>query len=147
MRHNHPTMSTTEPDRTRTRTFVAAPISDSLVAEMDRVHQTLRQAESPRRHAREGVDLILRITEECLDYYFLRSTERLGFGAMAQQAVKMGLKTSMSGIGMFVRQLGKSMSDQQVLDLADMVEEMLLEVEIEEDDREDAGGERVGSEG
>ncbi|MEM8934707.1 MAG: hypothetical protein AAGE94_26160 [Acidobacteriota bacterium] len=116
---------------TITQTYTAAPITPELVAEIDRVHTMIRQADDPRRHARDGIDLVLRMTSECLDYYFLRSTRRLGFGPVAQQAVKMGLKTALSGIGVFVRQLGKAMSAEQILTLTDMIEEMLLEVEID----------------
>jgi hypothetical protein len=108
--------------------YIASPIPAELAADMERVLAEIRAAEHPRDHREAGVDLIIRLTDASLDYYFLRSVEVLGLGALAQQLTRMGLKTATSGIAMFVRQVGKSMTDQQILQLAEMIEGLVLEV-------------------
>ena len=114
--------------------YIAAPISPELAAEMESVLERIRTADRPEDHRQAGVELIIRLTEECLDYYFLRSVEVLGLGKLTLQATRMGLKTASSGIAMFVRRAGKSMTAEQILQLTDMVEELVLEVPDADDE-------------
>ena len=109
--------------------YIAAPVPSELAAEMDDLVARIRAADRPSRLSREGSDLILRLTESCLDHYFLRSVDLLGLGPVAYQATRIGLKTALSGIAVFVRQLSRMMSDDQVRKLADLVEDLVLEVE------------------
>ncbi|MEM8994744.1 MAG: hypothetical protein AAGF23_08120 [Acidobacteriota bacterium] len=109
--------------------YIAAPISPELAQEMDDLLRRIRASEKPSRLSREGADFIMRLTETCLDYYYLRSVKALGLGMVATQATRVGLKTAVSGISVFVKQASRMMSDEQVRTLADLVEDLVLEVE------------------
>ena len=109
--------------------YIAAPIPQEMAEEMDDLLRRIRSAEKPSRLSREGADVIMRLTEVCLDYYYLRSVKALGLGTVAYQATRMGLKTAVSGISVFVKQSSRMMNDEQVLRLADLVEELILEVD------------------
>ncbi|MEM1207210.1 MAG: hypothetical protein AAGN66_28505 [Acidobacteriota bacterium] len=109
--------------------YIAAPISAETAADMERVLAAIRASDNPVEHRREGIDMVLRLTAECLDHYFLHGAEQLGLGAVARQTVRLGLKSANGGIGVFVRQLGKMMSGPQLVVLADLVEGLVLEVE------------------
>ena len=105
----------------------AAEIPDELAEELQELVAEVRAAERPSRHAGDGADLILRLTEACLDDYFLRSVRQLGLGMMSESAVRLGLRTASGGIALFVRRLAGGMSDEQVLKLADLLEAKLFE--------------------
>lgn len=105
----------------------AAEIPPELAAELRELVAEVRAAERPARHAGAGADLILRLTNACLDDYFLRSVRRLGLGMVAESAVRLGLRTAGGGIALFVKRLAGMMSDEQVLELADLMEEKLFE--------------------
>ena len=105
----------------------AAEIPDELAEELRELVAEVRAAEHPARHAGDGADLILRLTEACLDDYFLRSARELGFGAVMESAVRLGLRTASGGIALFVKRLAGRMSDAQVRKLADLMEDKLFE--------------------
>lgn len=105
----------------------AAEIPPELAGELKELVAEVRAAERPARHAGAGADLILRLTNACLDDYFLRSARELGLGMMGESAVRLGLRTASGGIALFVRRLAGLMSDEQVLKLADLMEEKLFE--------------------
>lgn len=109
--------------------YIASPISSEMAKELDDLLIRIRASEKPSRLSRDGADVIMRLTETSLDYYFLRSVKALGLGTVAYQATRMGLKTAVTGISVFVKQASRMMSDQQVLKLADLVEELILEVD------------------
>ncbi|MEM1176780.1 MAG: hypothetical protein AAGM22_00420 [Acidobacteriota bacterium] len=109
--------------------YIAAPISPEMAQEMDDLLNRIRTSDKPSRLSRDGADFIMRLTETCLDYYYLRSVKALGLGLMATKATQVGLKTAVSGISVFVKQASRMMSDEQVIKLADLVEELVLEVE------------------
>ena len=109
-------------------TYIGAPISPGLARDIEDFGTKVRTAERPRDHRSEGVNLILRMTRENLDYYFLRSVDLLGVGGLTKKSVKLGLDTSLRGIGMFVKATARAMSDEQIVHLTHLVEDLLLEV-------------------
>lgn len=110
-------------------TYIGAPISPELAQGLDEFFLKVRAAERPRDHRAEGVNLILRMTQESLDYYFLRSVDLLGVGSLAKKGVSLGLSTALRGISVFVKATGRAMSDEQIVQLTHLVEDLVLEVE------------------
>ena len=110
----------------------AADIPEDLGREVHRMIETVRDDPHPARHARHGVELILRLTESNLDYYFVESARRLGLGMVALSSIRLGLRTALGGISMFVKGLSGILSDEQVRRLAELMDDMLV---VEEDGR------------
>lgn len=108
--------------------FLASPIAPDLASELEALLVAIRQADDPTLHRAAAADLIIRLTDASLDYFFLRGVDRLGLGLIAKQATSLGLKTASGGIALFVRRLGKTMTADQVRHLADLIEELILEV-------------------
>lgn len=121
-------------------TYIGSPISSELAQDLDAFFVRVRAADRPRDHRSEGIDLILRMTRESLDYYFLRSVDLLGIGTLSKKAVKLGLDTSVRGISVFVKSIGRAISDEQVVKLSHLVEDLVLEVEDDEGDETDSDG-------
>jgi hypothetical protein len=108
--------------------YIAAPLPDELAQELDRFLADARSLPDPTSLREKGADLIIRLTNQCLDHYFLRGVERLGLGMISRQATSLGLKSASAGIALFVRRIAGSMSGDQIRKLADLMEELILEV-------------------
>jgi hypothetical protein len=109
-----------------TRYRFAAELPEELGRELQALAVEVRAAERPSRLAGRGADLILRLTEANLDYYFIRSARRLDVGMVSQSAIRLGLRTAMGGISVFVKGLAHALSDDQVRRLAELLDEMLI---------------------
>lgn len=114
-------------------TYIGAPITPGLARDIEAFGTKVRAADRPRDHRSEGVDLILRMTRENLDYYFLRSVDLLGVGSLSKKGVKLGLDTSLRATGVFVKATARALSDEQIVQLTHLVEDLLLEVGDDED--------------
>ncbi len=108
--------------------YVAAPLSAELAGELESFLKQARELPDPTTLRQGGADLIIRITNECLDHYFLRAVDKLGLGLISRQATSLGLKSASAGISLFVRRIAGSMNADQIRKLADIVEELILEV-------------------
>lgn len=106
--------------------YFAAEISKKLAQEVEGTIDRMRQAASPEEHREEGAELILRLTEACLDAYFLRPVHTLKVGLLSEKATAFGVKAAHRAIGLFVHRIAGSLSGAQVLTLADIIEGMLL---------------------
>lgn len=104
----------------------AADIPEDLGREVRRMIDAVRDDPHPSGHARHGVELILRLTQVNLDYYFVESARRLGLGMVALSSIRLGLRTALGGISMFVKGLAGALSDEQVRRLAERMDEMLI---------------------
>ncbi|MEM9554323.1 MAG: hypothetical protein AAGC60_08700 [Acidobacteriota bacterium] len=114
--------------------YVATAIPDDLARDLDRLLQRIRAAEDATAHRDEGIELIQRLTDAGLEGFFLRPVESMGLGLVARKATAVGLRTASSAIGVFVRRIGRGFTDEQVRALADLLDDMVLEVEEDEPD-------------
>lgn len=108
--------------------YIAAPLSPGLATELEAFLKDARSLPDPTQLRERGVDLILKITGEGLDHYFMRGVEKLGLGTIARQATSLGLKSASAGIGLFVKRIAGSLDANQIRKLADLMEELILEV-------------------
>lgn len=108
--------------------YLAAPLPDELAKELETFLRDARSLPDPTSLREKGADLIIRLTSHSLDHYFLRGVEKLGLGMISRQATSLGLKSASAGIAMFVRRIAGSMSADQIRKLADLMEELILEV-------------------
>lgn len=108
--------------------YIAAPLSPELAKELETFLEKARTLPDPTSLREGGADLIIRLTNASLDHYYLRGVERLGLGLIARQATSLGLKSASAGIALFVRRIAGSMTAEQIRQLADLMEELILEV-------------------
>lgn len=108
--------------------YIAAPLSPALAKELETFLEQARSLPDPTSLRETAADLIIRMTNESLDHYYLRGAERLGLGLISRQATSLGLKSSSAGIALFVRRIAGSLTGDQVRKMADLMEELILEV-------------------
>ncbi|MCP4200969.1 MAG: hypothetical protein GY769_03455 [bacterium] len=104
----------------------AAEIPESLADEVRQTIDRVRASSAPEEHSKEGADLVLRLTEACLDSYFLKPVRALEVGFVAEKATTVGVNAANRAIGLFVRRITGGLSGDQVLKLADLLEGMLF---------------------
>lgn len=112
--------------------YIAAPLSPELAKELETFLGQARSLPDPTALRDKASDLIIRMTNECLDHYYLRGVEKLGLGMIARQATSLGLKSASAGIALFVRRIAGSLDAGQVRKMADLMEELILEVPPED---------------
>ena len=110
---------------------VAFPISDPVKDQAYGVIETIRQAERPRDHVNALTDVIIAMTEEGLEYLFLDSLKFAKVGKFHIQAVQMGVNGARKGLELVGRRALKSMSDEQLLGIANYMEGLVVAVEEE----------------
>ena len=104
----------------------AAEIPKELADEVRASIAQVRDAPAPRELAGEGANLILRLTEACLDSYFVRPVRAMKVGLVAEKATVIGVKAAHRAIALFVRRITGGLSDEQIRTLADQLEGMLF---------------------
>ena len=108
--------------------YIAAPLSPELAKELETFLGEARTQPDPTGLRDKAAELIIRMTNECLDHYYLRGAEKLGLGLISRQATALGLKSASAGIALFVRRIAGSLDGAQVRKMADLIEELILEV-------------------
>lgn len=104
----------------------AAEISRELAQEVEETIEAVRASSSPEDHREAGADLVLRLTEACLEAYFLRPVRALEVGFVSERATTFGVNAANRAIALFVRKITGSLSGEQVLHLADLLDDMLV---------------------
>ena len=108
-------------------TLIAAEIPSDLAAEARDLVGRIREHEDPAELREEGAAMVLELTRAGLDAFFLDPVERLGLGTMTRSMVKVGLGSAAKAIGVFVNRVVGSLSEDQVVEMAELVDRMLIE--------------------
>jgi len=135
-------MSEAIPDETTfaepaTYPVLAARIPQHVADEARQLLARIREADDPRDLRKEGAESVVRLTEIGLEAFFLRPVEAVGLGSITGAMVKLGLKSAAGAIAVFVRRIVGGLSGEQMLAIADLVDERLLDL-VEDDEGEAA---------
>ena len=105
---------------------VAFEISAELRRRCESVIAAVRAAEDPRDHVGELSDVVVEMTDTGLDFYFLHPLQLAEAGRVATGTAKVGLAAARRGIPAVIRRVVASLSDEQVLRIADFIDEILV---------------------
>ncbi len=105
---------------------VAFSISAELRRRCEAVIDAIRQAEDPSDHLDELAEVVVDMTDCGLDFYFLHPLERAGAGRVAKTTTRVGLAAARRGLPAVIRRVMASFTDEQVLEIADFIDEILL---------------------
>ena len=103
--------------------FAVAP---ELAARTEAVIDKLRASEDRKQHVAELVEVVLELTEAGLHFYYLHPLELAGVGLVSRSAAKVGIAAAGKGIPIIVRRVVGSMSDDQLLRIAEFIDRMLV---------------------
>ncbi len=104
----------------------AFEVPPELAARIAAVVDKLRADDDRKQHLPELLKVVLGLTETGLHYYFLYPLELAKVGLVSRSAAKVGIAAAGKGIPVIVRRVVGSMSDDQLLAVADFIDRMLV---------------------
>ncbi len=108
------------------RDLVAFEISPELRQRVEAALAELRAAPDPKTCVPELVGTVLEMTDVGLDYFYLRPLEEVEAGLVARSTAKIGIAAAGKSLPLIVRRVVGSLSKEQLLELADVIEGMLV---------------------
>ncbi len=105
---------------------LAFAISPQQSARTEAVIAKLRADGDRRAHAGELTELVIDLTETGLRSYFLQPLEIAGVGLVSRNVAKLGIATVGKSIPVMVRKILGAMSGEQLLAIAEVMDEMLI---------------------
>lgn len=105
---------------------VAFRISPELLERAETALQQVRENPTRPPHVDALVTVILELTDSGLDYYFLEPLRRIEAGAMSMASARLGIAAAGRGLPTIIRRVVASLDEQQILALADFLDELLV---------------------
>jgi hypothetical protein len=132
-----PTPDATTPEaEPATYPVLAARISQQVADDARDLIARIREADDPRDLRKEGAEGVVKLTEIGLEAFFLRPVVQAGLGSVTAALVRVGLKSAGAAIAVFVRRIVGGLSGEQMLIIADLVEERIVDLVDDEDEEE-----------
>ncbi len=116
-------MTTESPDRENRLGFA---IDNELTCEMLGVIERLRRDPRRKDHVAALVNTVLKLTDVGLREYYVRPLKQADAGTIALATAKVGISTAKKGISVIVNKLLRKMGEQQLLSIADSMEDFLI---------------------
>jgi len=108
---------------------LVAPIPPELVDEAHQVIAKIRGEGASKENKEALFQLIMKMTEEGIDFFFMEPLRRMGAGSVMQKMAKMGLSSMLKGTRMVIHNVLKKINDEHMNDILDFIEEILFEPE------------------
>ncbi|MDX1458895.1 MAG: hypothetical protein R3276_15000 [Marinobacter sp.] len=114
----------------KNQSHIVAPISDEL---RTKAMYTVTELRSRGKADKEAVEqlyqLIVEMTEDGLDFFFLEPLRRLRASNMMMGMAKVGISSMLKGSKMVVHKVLKKLDDQSLVSILDFIEEIIHEPE------------------
>lgn len=104
---------------------VAFEIDQVQYARVQTIVAALREDPADREVVGSLIDLVLDLTDTGLTYFFLHPLELIGVGAIRRKGAEVAIGTAGRVLPSVVRSTVGSMSENQLLQLADFIEQMV----------------------
>lgn len=109
--------------------LVAFEIPPELMARAQAALEAVRDDPEHRPHIKALVEVVLELTDRGMDFYYLEPLRRAEVGTMARSAARLGIATVGRGIPPVVRRVVSSLDGEQVLAIADFIDEILIQAD------------------
>ena len=108
---------------------LVAPIPDELVSEAHELIADIRANGADKKRREHLYNLIIRLTETGVDFFFLEPLRRMEAGAMMQKMAQMGINSMLKGTRMVIHNVLKKADQKHVEGILVFMEEILFEPE------------------
>lgn len=109
-------------------TLLGCPIDETLADEATGLVAEIRACGGDMDDTSRITDVISKLTQASLDYYFTRPVRELGAGRTLLGVVAVGNKGALKVIRGGMQQVMSRFNQQQILQVADYIEECFYEV-------------------
>lgn len=114
------------------QSHIVAPIPEEL---RTRALYTVCELKERGKADKEAIDklynLIVELTEQGLDFFFLEPLRRLNAGSMMMGMAKMGIGSMLKGSKMVIHKVLKKLDDRSLASILDFIEEIIHEPETQ----------------
>ncbi|WP_165857035.1 hypothetical protein [Marinobacter sp. JSM 1782161] len=112
------------------QSHIVAPIPDALRNKALLTVEELRaRGKADKAAIDELYNLIVELTEEGLDFFFLEPLRRLRASSMLMGMAKMGIGSMLKGSKMVIHKVLKKLDDRSLASILDFIEEIICEPE------------------
>ena len=112
--------------RVQRANLVTFEISAELMAEARSAVAAVRRDPSHKPNVEALVEIVLELTDRGLDFYFLEPLRRARAGAMSTSTAKLGIAAAGRGIPPIIRRVISSLDEDQILAIADFIDQILV---------------------
>ncbi len=101
-------------------------LDQELTAETLRIIEQLRGDPGRKDHVAALIKTVLKLTDVGLREFYVCPLEQAGAGTIALGTARVGIGTAKRGISVIVNKMLKGMSEEQMLSIADSLEDLLV---------------------
>ncbi|MAA64675.1 MAG: hypothetical protein CL581_07860 [Alteromonadaceae bacterium] len=113
------------------QSHIVAPIPDNLKTKALLTVEELRsRGKADKQAVDELYELIVELTDNGLDFFFLEPLRRLRAGNMMMGMAKVGISSMLKGSKMVVHKVLKKLDDKSLASILDFIEEIICEPEL-----------------
>jgi hypothetical protein len=111
--------------------FLVSPVSLETARKTKEATQMLRNNPMDKQMPEKALRAIYEISQESMNFYFIRPLEILKLGALSRSVVNMGVNAGLGVLNTFGKQLISHLTKEQLVELADIIDSVLVELDIE----------------
>lgn len=119
--------------KTVTRTYVAFPIPDGLKEETMDLISELRESEDHEGFADRLIDVVDRIADHGMTYFFIHPTRLVGLGSVTIRALELSVQTGKKAVLGISRKIARRLDREQLLRISEFLESIVFDLQMEEE--------------
>lgn len=109
--------------------YLICPVSKEIANQVREAITVLRSDPGSKSTADQAIAAVVSITEGSLDFYFVKPLDKMKVNVLGRGIVKMGVNAGIGVLKTFGPRLVKSLSPDQMVVLADVLAEVLVELD------------------
>jgi|GEM_PF-2662495 hypothetical protein len=112
--------------------YLVSPVSIETARKTKEATQMLRNNPTDKQMPEKALRAIYEISQESMHFYFVRPLEILKLGPLSRSVVNMGVNAGLGVLNTFGKQLISHLTKEQLVELADIIDSVLVEIDLEE---------------
>lgn len=112
--------------------YLVSPVSLETARKTKEATAMLRNNPTDKQMPEKALRAIYEISQESMHFYFVRPLEILKLGTISRSVVNMGVNAGLGVLNTFGKQLISHLSKDQLVQLADIIDGVLVELDMEE---------------
>lgn len=101
------------------------PLTEALELRIKTLIEEVRATEQKRQYALKAFQIVSDLSDIGLDYFFVQTLKRAGFGRIKIMAIENALSIGKRAILTITKKMMKNMSDEQIAVIIDLFEECI----------------------
>ena len=112
--------------------YLVSPVSIETARKTKEATEMLRNNPTDKQMPEKALRAIYEISQESMNFYFVRPLEILKLGAISRSVVHMGVNAGLGVLNTFGKQLISHLTKEQLVQLADIIDSVLVELDMED---------------